>query len=144
MTTALGIGVLAASPLAASQQFGITAAITIAYSLIVSVLVVPPAMTVWGAYRNMRLRSTAQRWADELDQEIDAVHRRHEQEQGSSLQGERLQPTDCRALTSPYIHRTTSRRPSSWFVHVGEVPDLSWRLLRWCSAARISLPPTVN
>ena len=45
MTTALGIGVLAASPLAASQQFGITAAITIAYSLIVSVLVVPPAMT---------------------------------------------------------------------------------------------------
>ena len=32
----------------------------------------------------MRLRSTAQRWADELDQEIDAVHRRHEQEQGSS------------------------------------------------------------
>ena len=84
MTTALGIGVLAASPLAASQQFGITAAITIAYSLIVSVLVVPPAMTVWGAYRNMRLRSTAQRWADELDQEIDAVHRRHEQEQGSS------------------------------------------------------------
>ena len=84
MTTALGIGVLAASPLAASQQFGITAAITIAYSLIVSVLVVPPAMTVWGAYRNMRLRSTAQRWADELDQEIDAVHRRHEQEEGSS------------------------------------------------------------
>ena len=50
LTTALGLGVLVASPLAASQQFGITAAITIAYSLIVSILVVPPAMTVCGAY----------------------------------------------------------------------------------------------
>ena len=73
-----------ASPLAASQQFGITAAITIAYSLIVSILVVPPAMTVWGAYQNMRLRSTMQRWSNELDEAIEAVHRRHEQEQGSS------------------------------------------------------------
>ena len=61
LTTALGIGVLAASPLAASQQFGITAAITIAYSLIVSVLLVPPAMTVWGSYQNMRLRTMIQR-----------------------------------------------------------------------------------
>ena len=80
LTTALGIGVLAASPLAASQQFGITAAITIAYSLIVSVLVVPPAMTVWGAYQNMRLRSMIQRQWDELDVAIDEIHRRHDQE----------------------------------------------------------------
>ena len=78
LTTALGIGVLAASPLAASQQFGITAAITIAYSLIVSVLVVPPAMTVWGAYQNMRLRSMIQRQWDELDVAIDEIHRRHD------------------------------------------------------------------
>ncbi len=84
MTTALGLGVLVASPLAASQQFGITAAITIGYSLIVSILVVPPAMTVWGAYQNMRLRSMVQRWSDELDDAIDAVHRRHEGEQGTS------------------------------------------------------------
>ena len=84
LTTALGLGVLVASPLAASQQFGITAAITIAYSLIVSILVVPPAVTVWGAYQNMRLRSTMQRWSNELDEAIEAVHRRHEQEQGSS------------------------------------------------------------
>ena len=77
MTTALGIGVLAASPLAATQQFGITAAITIAYSLIVSVLLVPPAMTVWGAYRNMRLRSMVQRTWDELDEAIEGIHRRH-------------------------------------------------------------------
>ena len=81
LTTALGLGVLVASPLAASQQFGFTAAITIAYSLIVSILVVPAAMTFWGAYQNMRLRATVQRWAEELDLEIEAAHRRHEQEQ---------------------------------------------------------------
>ena len=79
LTTALGLGVLVASPLVASQQFGFTAAITIAYSLIVSTLLVPPAMTVWGAYQNMRLRSMVQNWANELDVAIDAVHRRHEQ-----------------------------------------------------------------
>ena len=82
MTTALGLGVLVASPLAASQQFGITAAITIAYSLIVSILLVPPAMTVWGAYQNVRLRSRVQRWAEELDEEIDLIYSRHEREQG--------------------------------------------------------------
>ena len=80
LTTGLGLGVLVASPLAASQQFGITAAITIFYSLIVSILVVPPAMTVWGAYQNMRLRSAVQYWSEELDEAIDAIHRRHEQE----------------------------------------------------------------
>ena len=78
LTTALGLGVLMASPLAASQQFGFTAAITIAYSLIVSILVVPPAMTVWGAYQNMRLRSNVRRWATELDDAIEAVHRRQD------------------------------------------------------------------
>ena len=81
LTTAFGFGVLIASPLLASQQFGITATITIVYSLIVSILVVLPAMVVWGAYQNMRLRSSMQRWADELDEVIDAVHRRYEQEQ---------------------------------------------------------------
>ena len=84
LTTALGLGVLVASPLVAFQQFGITAAITIAYSLIVAILVVPPAMTVWGAYQNARLRSTADRMAEELDLVIEQVHQRHEQEQASS------------------------------------------------------------
>ena len=79
LTTALGLGVLLASPLAASQQFGCTAAITIAYSLIVSVLLVPPAMTIWGAYQNMWLRSMVQNWGTELDEAIDAVFRRQEQ-----------------------------------------------------------------
>ncbi|MDE0170010.1 MAG: MMPL family transporter [bacterium] len=77
LTTALGLGVLVFSPLAASQQFAITAAITIAYSLIVSIVLVPPAMTVWGSYQNMRLRSRMRRWAAELDETIEAVHRRH-------------------------------------------------------------------
>ena len=79
LTTALGLGVLLASPLAASQQFGFTAATTIAYSLIVSILLVPPAMTIWGAYQNMRLRSMVQNWGTELDEAIDAVYRRQEQ-----------------------------------------------------------------
>ena len=78
LTTALGLGVLVASPLAASQQFGLTAAITIAYSLVVSILVVPPLMTIWGAYQNMRLRSNVRRWAAELDEAIDAVQRGQE------------------------------------------------------------------
>ena len=84
LTTALGIGVMAFSPLAAMQQFGITAAITIAYSLIFSVLLVPPAMTVWGAFQNMRLRSATERqWAD-LDRAIEDIYHRHEQEEGAS------------------------------------------------------------
>ena len=83
LTTALGLGVLVASPLAASQQFGFTAAITIAYSLIVSIVVVPAAMTFWGAYQNMKLRSNVRRWAEELDMEIEAVYQRHEQESAS-------------------------------------------------------------
>ena len=77
LTTALGLGVLVASPLAASQHFGITAAITIAYSLIVSIILVPPLMTVWGAYQNMRLRSMVRQWANELDDAIEAIDRRH-------------------------------------------------------------------
>ena len=83
LTTALGIGVLVASPLAASQQFGITAAITIGYSLIVSILLVPPAMTVWGSYQNMRLRSMVEREWRDLDVAIEDIHRRNEQEQHS-------------------------------------------------------------
>ncbi|MYH41940.1 MAG: MMPL family transporter [Chloroflexi bacterium] len=84
MTTGLGIGVLAASPLAALQQFGITAAITIAYSLIVSAVLVPPAMTVWGAYRNMQLRSMVERTWEELDEAIEGIHRRHGEEPGEA------------------------------------------------------------
>ena len=83
LTTALGLGVLVFSPLQGLSQFGITAAITIAYSLLVSILVVPPVMTVWGAYENMRLRSTVQSLWDDLDVAIDDVHQRHEEKSAS-------------------------------------------------------------
>ena len=81
LTTALGFGVLIVSPLVASQQFGITATITIVYSLIVSILLVLPAMVVWGAYQNVRLRSSLSRMWEDLDDAIEGVHRRHEHEQ---------------------------------------------------------------
>ncbi len=81
LTTGSGIGVLMISSVPALQQFGITVAITIAYSLILSVLLVPSAMTIWGAYQNMRLRSMVQNWERDLDEEIDAVYRRHHEEQ---------------------------------------------------------------
>ena len=81
LTTGCGVGVLMLSSVPALQQFGITVVITIAYSLILSVLLVPTAMTIWGAYRNMRLRSTVQNWSVELDEEIEGVFRRHEEEQ---------------------------------------------------------------
>ena len=84
LTTALGFGVLIASPLTASAQFGITATITIVYSLIVSILVVLPAMVVWGAYQNMRLRSSIERMWNELDIAIEDVHRRQEGGEGNS------------------------------------------------------------
>ena len=81
LTTAMGFGVLIASSLQASAQFGITATITIVYSLIVSVFVVLPAMVVWGAFQNMRLRSMVEREWSDLDLAIDDVYQRHEQEQ---------------------------------------------------------------
>ena len=77
LTTAFGFGVLIASPLLASQQFGITATITIVYSLIVSVFVVLPTMVVWGAYQNTRLRSMVKRMWDDLDVAIEDIHQRH-------------------------------------------------------------------
>lgn len=78
LTTAFGFGVLIASPLLASQQFGITATITIVYSLLVSILVVLPAMTVWGAYQNMRLRSMVERMWNDLDVAIEDIQQQDE------------------------------------------------------------------
>ncbi len=67
LTTALGFGVLALSPLTPFQQFGLVTAITIAYALIAAVLVVPPAMIVWAAYQNLRLRAAVERARTQLD-----------------------------------------------------------------------------
>ena len=78
LTTAFGFGVLIASPLLASAQFGITATITIVYSLAVSILVVLPAMVVWGAYQNMRMRSMVERMWDDLDVAIEDISQRHQ------------------------------------------------------------------
>ena len=66
MTTALGFGVLLFSSLAPFQQFGLVTAITIAYSLIAAVIVVPPAMILWAAYQNYRLRAVVARAEREL------------------------------------------------------------------------------
>jgi predicted RND superfamily exporter protein len=84
LTTGLGIGMLIFSPVPALQQFGITAVIAIVYSLIISVVLVPPVMTLWGAYQDMKLRSATKDWASDLDEAIEAIHRRHEEQQGAS------------------------------------------------------------
>ncbi len=84
LTTALGFGVLVFSLLTPFQQFGIVTAITIAYALVAAVLVVPPAMIVWGAYQNLRLRSMVERLWEDLDVAIEDTRQRHEQGQGSS------------------------------------------------------------
>ena len=86
LTTGCGIGVLILSPVPALQQFGVAVVVTIAYSLILSALLVPSAMTVWGAYQNSRLRSRVQDWERELDEEIEAVHRRRQAEQQGEAQ----------------------------------------------------------
>ena len=69
LTTALGFGVLVFSPLTPFQQFGVVTAITIAYALVAAVLVVPPAMIVWGAYQNLRLRHAVERARTELGEQ---------------------------------------------------------------------------
>ena len=84
LTTALGLGVLIFSPVLASAQFGVTAAITIVYALLVSTLLVPPAMTIWGAYQNMRLRSNLQRMWDDLDVALEDAAQPREPDGGST------------------------------------------------------------
>ncbi len=84
LTTALGFGVLITSPILASQQFGITATITIVYSLVVAIIVVLPAMVVWGAYQNMSLRSTVEQMWEDLDVAIEEVHRQYDEEENGA------------------------------------------------------------
>ncbi len=89
LTTALGLGVLIFSPVLASAQFGVTAAITIVYALLVSTLLVPPAMTIWGAYQNMRLRSELQRMWDDLDVALEDPAQPPEPGDGSTSDSDR-------------------------------------------------------
>ena len=66
LTTGPGFGVLILSSLTPFQQFGIVTAITIAYALVAAIVVVPPAMILWAAYQNYRLRSAVARAGREL------------------------------------------------------------------------------
>ncbi len=82
--TALGLSIHMSSPLQSFEQFCITSAITIAHTLINSVLVALPAMTDSSAYQNMRMRSMVERLWAELDVAFEDTHRRHEQNQAWS------------------------------------------------------------
>ena len=61
LTTALGVGVLVFSDLVVFRNFGLMVALALIYSLIVSTLLLPPTMTLWASYQNMRMRYRARR-----------------------------------------------------------------------------------
>ncbi len=73
LTTALGMGVLALSDLVVFRNFGLMVALALIYSLIVSTFLLPPTMTVWAAYQNMRMRYRARRLSDDADMKPTAL-----------------------------------------------------------------------
>ncbi|MCY4273303.1 MAG: MMPL family transporter [bacterium] len=54
LTTALGFAVLVFSPIPPMGQFGLLTAITVSYSLIAAVVVLPPMLVTWAAYHHWR------------------------------------------------------------------------------------------
>jgi len=54
LTTALGFMVLMFSPIAPMGQFGLLTAVTVIYSLIAAVVVLPPMLVIWAAYHRWR------------------------------------------------------------------------------------------
>ncbi|UCF12681.1 MAG: MMPL family transporter [Thermoplasmatales archaeon] len=54
LTTAAGFGMLVLAPLPPEQQFGIITAMTIIYSYITSIFVLPPVLMKWGLWRKKR------------------------------------------------------------------------------------------
>ncbi|MEE8565619.1 MAG: MMPL family transporter, partial [Candidatus Thermoplasmatota archaeon] len=54
LTTAAGFGMLILAPLPPEQQFGIITALTIIYSYITSIFVLPPILMIWGIWRKKR------------------------------------------------------------------------------------------
>jgi len=54
LTTAAGFGMLILAPLPPEQQFGIITAMTIIYSYITSIFVLPPILMKWGQWRKKR------------------------------------------------------------------------------------------
>ncbi len=60
LTTALGFMVLVFSPIAPMGQFGLLTAITVTYSLIAAVVVLPPMLVTWAAYHQWRKNHMAE------------------------------------------------------------------------------------
>ncbi len=54
LTTALGFAVLIFSPIPPMGQFGLLTAITVLYSLIAAIVVLPPMLVIWAAYHDWR------------------------------------------------------------------------------------------
>lgn len=54
LTTAAGFGILILAPMPPEQQFGVIIAMTIAYSFITSIFVLPPVLMFWGNRRKKR------------------------------------------------------------------------------------------
>jgi len=54
LTTALGFSVLLFSPIPPMGQFGVLTAITVVYSLIAAIVVLPPMLVIWAAYHEWR------------------------------------------------------------------------------------------
>ena len=57
LTTALGFVVLVFSPIPPMGQFGVLTAITVSYSLIAAIVVLPPMLVTWAAYHDWRQKS---------------------------------------------------------------------------------------
>ena len=55
LTTALGFAVLVFSPIPPMGQFGLLTAITVLYSLIAAIVVLPPMLVIWAAYHDWRI-----------------------------------------------------------------------------------------
>lgn len=55
LTTALGFAVLVFSPIPPMGQFGLLTAITVVYSLIAAIVVLPPMLVIWAAYHDWRI-----------------------------------------------------------------------------------------
>ena len=54
LTTAAGFGILILAPMPPEQQFGIITSMTIIYSFITSIIVLPPVLMKWGIWRKRK------------------------------------------------------------------------------------------
>ena len=58
LTTALGFSVLVFSPIPPMGQFGLLTALTVVYSLVAAIVVLPPMLVIWAAYHHWRSAAT--------------------------------------------------------------------------------------